>query len=492
MKTFRYAWLPLVIATTYGTAAHAVEDDRIYIAPMGSYAIADKDRLNSDDGIGGTLAIGFPMTEAFALEVRGSYLDYGRRDFCDRNLLGLGVTCETKKDTVWGAGAGVNWYLAGTTMGPYLHADVMGGEHTQYNAGLGWDIPLFDFASIRAEALWHIEKPKDENDVSSDFHEALFNLGVRIPLGAKKAAPPPPPPPPVAVVPAPPPPPVCSDGIDNDGDGAIDFPADKGCTDANDMDEYNPICKAPGPGEPMTLEGCAVGDTIVLQGVTFEFDKARLTPNAKIILDGVAGALEKRPDIKVEIGGHTDSKGSDAYNLSLSDKRSKSVKDYLVSKGIATGRMTTRGYGESMPVADNNTDEGRELNRRVELKVTESTGGGVTVAPTVATAEFSKPMDTMPAAESSPAPAPAPVAAASGTTVVLKDYAYSPASITVPVGTTVTWKNEDGSNHFVNFAGESSGRMKEGASYTKTFTSPGVYEYTCQLHPQMKGTVVVQ
>ncbi|MCV5900774.1 OmpA family protein, partial [Escherichia coli] len=90
----------------------------------------------------------------------------------------------------------------------------------------------------------------------------------------------------------------------------------------------------------------------------------------------------KRPDIKVEIGGHTDSKGSDAYNLSLSDKRSKSVKDYLVSKGVAAGRMTTRGYGESMPVADNNTDEGRELNRRVELKVTESTGGGVTVAPT--------------------------------------------------------------------------------------------------------------
>ncbi|EIT70018.1 MULTISPECIES: OmpA family protein [Hydrocarboniphaga] len=486
MKTFRYALLPLVIATTYGAAAHAVEDDRIYIAPMGSYAIADKDRLNSDDGIGGMLAVGFPMTPAFALELRGGYLDYGKRDFCSG---ALGMICENKKDDVWGVGGGVNWYLAGSTVGPYLHADVMGGDQVQFNAGLGWDFPLFDTFSIRAEALYHIQKPEENDTRNSDFHEPLFNLGIRIPLGAKPVAPPPPPPPAV-VVPAPPPPPQCSDGIDNDGDGAIDFPADKGCTDASDNDEYNPICKAPGPGEPMTLEGCAVGDTIVLQGVTFEFDKARLTPNAKVILDGVAGALEKRPDIKVEIGGHTDSKGSDAYNLSLSDKRSKSVKDYLVSKGVAAGRMTTRGYGESMPVADNNTDEGRELNRRVELKVTESTGGGVTVAPTEATAEFAKPMTTTPAAEPAPAPAPAPVAG--GTTVILKDYAYSPASLTVPVGATVTWKNEDGSNHFVNFAGESSGRLKEGATYTKTFTSPGVYEYACQLHPQMKGTVVVQ
>lgn len=489
MKKFRYALLPLVIATTYGTAAHAVDDDRFYIAPMGSYAIADKDRLNSDDGYGGTLALGVPLTPSFALELRGNYLTYGDRDFCtDRGI--LAPLCENKKDDLWGAGVGVNWYLFGAQVGPYLHGDVLGGEDSeQYNVGLGWDFPLFDTFSIRAEALYHYQSNERE-DRATDFEEPLFNLGVRIPLGAKPVEPPPPPPPPVAVVPAPPPPPICSDGIDNDGDGAIDFPADKGCTDANDMDEYNPICKAPAPGEPMTLEGCAVGDTIVLQGVTFEFDKARLTPNARVILDGVAGALEKRPDIKVEIGGHTDSKGSDAYNLSLSDKRSKSVKDYLVSKGIAGDRMTTRGYGESMPVADNNSDEGRELNRRVELKVTESTGGGVTVAPTEATAEFAKPMKTAPIAESAPAPAPAPVAG--GTTVILKDYAYSPASLTVPVGATVTWKNEDGSNHFVNFAGESSGRLKEGATYTKTFTSPGVYEYACQLHPQMKGTVVVQ
>lgn len=501
MKTFRYGLFPLMIASTFGSA-QAYEDDRIYLAPMASYALADDDR-HSDDGLGGTLAVGFPMTPSFGLEVRGSYLKY--KDTPDCNAV-FGNQCDDDNNgKFWGAGAGVNWYLFGAGVGPYLHADLLAGEYTQYNAGLGFDIPLSDYIGIRAEALYHWQKANDDMVKFADFAEPLFNLGIRIPLGAKPV-----PPPPVAAVPPPPPPPpppVCSDGLDNDGDGAIDFPADKGCTDAADMDEYNPICPVPVAGQPITLEGCAVGDTIVLQGVTFEFDKARLTPNAKIILDRVAGALEKRPDIKVEIGGHTDFKGSDSYNLSLSDRRSKSVMDYLVSKGIDAGRMTARGYGETMPVADNNTEEGRELNRRVELKVTESSGGGVIIAPTQPTAEFAQPLapeaapapaaEPAPTATPAPEPTPAvsmetPAATAGPVTVTISDFAYSPATLTVKAGTTVTWQNKDGSNHFVNFAGESSGRLRKDAVYTKTFPSPGVYEYACQLHPTMKGTVVVE
>jgi OOP family OmpA-OmpF porin len=163
-------------------------------------------------------------------------------------------------------------------------------------------------------------------------------------------------------------PPVCSDGIDNDGDGLIDFPADKGCESADDLDETDP-CKTPAPGERISLDGCGTGDIIVLRGVNFEFDKSRLTPNAKLILDEVAEALVANPQINVEISGHTDSMGSDEYNQRLSESRAASVVAYLVEKGVAAERMTSAGYGESQPVADNSTDEGREANRRVELKV---------------------------------------------------------------------------------------------------------------------------
>ncbi|MGQ0618582.1 MAG: OmpA family protein [Panacagrimonas sp.] len=178
---------------------------------------------------------------------------------------------------------------------------------------------------------------------------------------------------------------ACSDGKDNDGDGLIDHPGDRGCDSADDNDETNP-CQPPKPGEPMTLDGCKAGDIIVLRGVNFLFDKASLTANAKTILDMVAEALKARPDVKVEILGHTDGKGSDEYNQSLSERRAKSVKQYFVSSGIDAGRMTTVGMGESVPVSDNDSDAGRELNRRVELKITEG-GTGVVVAPVPGTPE---------------------------------------------------------------------------------------------------------
>jgi len=122
------------------------------------------------------------------------------------------------------------------------------------------------------------------------------------------------------------------------------------------------------------MEGCKTGDTIVLRGVNFDFNKATLTLNARTILDQVVTALTSRPDIKVEVDGHTDGKGSGPYNLKLSDRRARSVKQYLVEKGIDAGRLTTKGFGKTEPIADNSTDEGRELNRRVELKVTEANG----------------------------------------------------------------------------------------------------------------------
>lgn len=467
---FRPACMVLAVLATFGSA-QAQEDRRFYIAPMATYVLSDDDR-HADDGLGGTLAFGAKLGHSVEMELRGTFLNYKGMELRGTFLDFRGDEGFEDVD-IAGGGFGVNVFLRGPG-GPYLHGDVMGGDETMFNIGLGWDLLLSDYFGIRAEALYHTES--NDSDTSEEYKEPLFNLGLRIPFG--KAPEPPPPPAPVAVIvpPPPPPPPVCSDGLDNDADGLIDYPADKGCDSADDGDETDPApkCAPPKPGERVTLEGCGVGDVIVLRGVNFEFDKATLTVNAKSILDGVASALESRPDIKIELGGHTDGKGSDSYNAKLSDRRAKSVKQYLVDKGIATDRMSTKGYGESVPVASNDTDDGRELNRRVELKVTASEGG-VTVAPPVP-----------PAADASAAPAPA------GTTVTIKDFAFSPVSLTVPIGSTVVWTNQDGSNHFVKFVDASSERMGKGATYTRTFTEPGTYPYECSLHPSMTGTVIVE
>jgi OmpA-OmpF porin, OOP family len=120
-----------------------------------------------------------------------------------------------------------------------------------------------------------------------------------------------------------------------------------------------------------TAAHCAVDQKFVLRGVKFEFDSERLTPEALNILNDVATTLQAYPNVDVELEGHTDSIGSDAYNQGLSERRANSVKTYLVGRGVDARRMTPVGYGEAMPIADNNTEEGRDENRRVELKVIE-------------------------------------------------------------------------------------------------------------------------
>jgi outer membrane protein OmpA-like peptidoglycan-associated protein len=106
---------------------------------------------------------------------------------------------------------------------------------------------------------------------------------------------------------------------------------------------------------------------IILHGVNFEFDKSRLTVRADSILNLVAISLKKNPDIKVEIDGHCDWIGSDAYNQKLSIRRADAVRDYLIRNGAKADNLTIKGFGKTKPMADNKTAEGRALNRRVEL-----------------------------------------------------------------------------------------------------------------------------
>ncbi len=112
-----------------------------------------------------------------------------------------------------------------------------------------------------------------------------------------------------------------------------------------------------------------IGQVIRLNNVFFDFDKWDLRPESFVELDRVVKLLNENPAMEIEMSAHTDSRGSDEYNFNLSYNRAKSVMDYIISKGISQSRITSHGYGETKPVATNDTDEGRQLNRRVEFTI---------------------------------------------------------------------------------------------------------------------------
>jgi len=114
-----------------------------------------------------------------------------------------------------------------------------------------------------------------------------------------------------------------------------------------------------------------VGEKLILNNIFFEFDKADLKPESKVELYKVIELMQKNPAMRVEIGGHTDNQGTDAYNLKLSDDRAKSVFTYLRDVGgIDPARMTFKGFGETQPLDTNDTESGRANNRRTEFKIT--------------------------------------------------------------------------------------------------------------------------
>ena len=131
----------------------------------------------------------------------------------------------------------------------------------------------------------------------------------------------------------------------------------------------NPLDPKDDVAKPTTTIILEKGKKVVLRGVNFETNKATLTPDSKYILEEAYKALVANPDVQVEISGHTDSVGSDAYNQALSLRRAQAVKNWLVQRGVAANRMKTVGKGENEPVASNDTAAGRAENRRIEFYV---------------------------------------------------------------------------------------------------------------------------
>jgi outer membrane protein OmpA-like peptidoglycan-associated protein len=107
----------------------------------------------------------------------------------------------------------------------------------------------------------------------------------------------------------------------------------------------------------------------MLRNIFYDFDRASLQDESLTELSMLAKLIALNPTLKIEISSHTDNKGADEYNLRLSQERAQSVVDYLVSKGIDPKRLVAKGYGESLPIAGNESDEGRQQNRRTEFKI---------------------------------------------------------------------------------------------------------------------------
>ena len=125
-----------------------------------------------------------------------------------------------------------------------------------------------------------------------------------------------------------------------------------------------------GPGAEVERVNEGIKVTMKENMVNFAFNSSELSSSAKTNLDKLAKVLVNNPDTNINIYGHTDNKGTDAYNMTLSEKRAKSVVNYLASHGVKRNRMFAKGMGKSDPVATNETEAGRAENRRVEFAIT--------------------------------------------------------------------------------------------------------------------------
>ena len=243
-----------------------------------------------------------------------------------------------------------------SALGGSLASDSQNAFAYQAGAGLAYDIrrnitATFDYRYLQSNRTGFeesdlVSKVTGDSDGSYRYRAQSIGLGLRISFEQPPAPVAAPVPEPVAAVPLPPPSPP---------------PA--------------PALKCPNtpPGFKVDADGCIIQQTIVLHAVNFKTNSDQLTDADKAAIDPVIStlqqALQSQSLLHVEVDGHTDSRGSAAYNLRLSQMRANAVKNYLASKGVDATRLSAQGFGGARPVASNDTVDGRAQNRRVEFVI---------------------------------------------------------------------------------------------------------------------------
>lgn len=394
-----------VAAVTSSVSAFELPDtSKAYGGGMFSYLATD-DARPSDYGTGFQLVGGLPLTENLNLEATAflSYLPRNTDDTADGNAgLGLDLLIIQRKG-LWSS------FLLGGFGAVYDDVSSQGQAAPYINIGVGLARALpWKNLSVRGEVRgvydFNDNLGYDPNVNAGGGTDLRFNLGLVYGLFGQEPVPPPPAdtdgdgvadpsdqcpntPPGTAVdavgCPLPP--------ADTDGDGVVDTldqcpgtpagtvvdargcppPAPVGNPDLDGDGVLNDADQCPDTPQGFKVDGvgCMVEQTVALQSVNFEFGSDALTAEAKAILDGIAKSLAAQTAVKVQVTGHTDSLGPQSYNLTLSQKRAKSVITYLTSVGVATERLSAEGEGEFSPIASNDTEDGRAKNRRVEFKI---------------------------------------------------------------------------------------------------------------------------
>ena len=348
----------------FAQAASAQDfDDRWYLTGSAGFNFQDSDRLTNDAPFV-TLGLGKFISPNWSLDGELNYQNPNFDANQDLNWSQYGASLDLRRHFIQ-EGRGWNPYLLfglgyqkseeeySAVNGPIDRKD----GNFAAKLGVGLQTTFEKRVAVRAEVTYRADfddssvNPRLAGNNEDWFGDVLASVGVVIPLG----------PAPVAAVPAPAPvAPSCAD-LDDDGDGV------------NNCDDKCPNSQ---PGQTIGPDGCPVPVSIDLKGVNFDFDKSNLRPDAVAILSEASEILKRYPDLRVEVAGHTDSKGTDAYNQKLSERRATSVYNYLTQNGVDASRLVGPiGYGESRPIAPNtNPDgsdnpEGRAKNRRTELNV---------------------------------------------------------------------------------------------------------------------------
>lgn len=367
------------------SVAQAAESDDNYAGVMGLVHIADK-RLHLNNGYGGRGYYGWailPGTMNLEFNLVGYDSNPNHKEYVHMGQYGGGVdmTFPFLQDTAfkpfWILGGGLIW----SDGGGYGNS-----ENSYANFGLGGTWELSRRWSARLESRGIALFPDSNNKGVEDYPEGMYTdvvigLGLQYffveelpPAAARETVK-------VVEVPGSLPPPCQDsdgDGVCDDRDQCPETPVGvavdaRGCpfdTDGDGVPDHLDKCPSTPKGLKVDADGCVnEAQTIVLQNVNFEFDKDRLTAEAEEVLRGVSQGLLAQTDLRVELAGHTDSKGSNSYNQALSDRRAASVRRFLLAQGVPASQFVSKGYGETQPIDTNETDEGRARNRRVEFKV---------------------------------------------------------------------------------------------------------------------------
>jgi OOP family OmpA-OmpF porin len=345
----------LLGAMATATSAMAQDfDDRWYVSGGIGYNFQDDDR-GTEDAVFGTIGLGKFLTPNWSLDVEANYQNpsLGGGDLLFSQY-GLSVDSRyhfLREGSNWWpyVRMGLGYQKAEEEFNNFPSPNSPGQREDSFlaaNLGVGLQAD-YDRYAVRGELGTRVSF--DDTSVvapdSNSFGDILASVTLLVKLGDL----------PAPVVPEEPVVQTTCADLDDDGDGV------------NNCDDKCPGSVA---GQAIGPDGCPVPLTIDLKGVNFDFDKSTLRPDAVAILDEAIAILQKYPQLKVEVAGHTDSIGTEQYNQGLSERRAKTVYDYLINAGIGADRMSgPNGYGESRPIDTNDTAEGRARNRRTELNV---------------------------------------------------------------------------------------------------------------------------